>query len=186
MVLQPVKDSAVTTLRIMNIALKYNMVLKDASVYNVQFRGSQPIFIDTLSFEIYKENQPWKAYRQFVQHFLAPLSLMSYTDIRLNQLLKVFLDGIPLDLASRLLPVKTRINISLLLHIHAHARAQQKYAGKSQSTKDVKLSKRKLLTLIESLWETVQKLKLREKKSEWVNYYSFTNYSDSSFSRKNS
>jgi hypothetical protein len=178
------KDSAVTTLRIMNIALKYNMVLKDASVYNVQFRGSQPIFIDTLSFEIYKENQPWKAYRQFVQHFLAPLSLMSYTDIRLNQLLKVFLDGIPLDLASRLLPVKTRINISLLLHIHAHARAQQKYAGKSQSTKDVKLSKRKLLTLIESLWETVQKLKLREKKSEWVNYYSFTNYSDSSFSRK--
>jgi ribosomal protein L11 methylase PrmA len=178
------KDSAITTLRIMNIALKHNMILKDASAYNVQFRSSQPIFIDTLSFEIYKENQPWKAYRQFVQHFLAPLSLMSYTDIRLNQLFKVFLDGIPLDLASRLLPVKTRMNISLLLHIHAHARAQRKYESKSQSIKDVKLSKRKLLTLIESLWETVQKLKLRENKSEWVNYYSFTNYSDSSFNRK--
>jgi hypothetical protein len=178
------KDAALTTLRIMNIALKHNMLLKDASAYNIQFRGGKPIFIDTLSFEIYNENQTWRAYRQFVQHFLAPLSLMSYTDVRLNQLLKIYMDGIPVDLTSRLLPFKTRLNLSLFLHIHAHAHAQKKYERKRNSIKEVKLEKGKLLSLIQSLWLVIQNLKLHEKNSEWVNYYSFTNYTDTAFDKK--
>lgn len=68
------KDAALLTLKIQKIALKYGMVLKDASAYNVQFLGSQPIFIDTLSFEKHKEGSPWVAYRHFCQHFLATLS----------------------------------------------------------------------------------------------------------------
>ncbi|MBU1127173.1 SAM-dependent methyltransferase, partial [Patescibacteria group bacterium] len=61
------KDAALLTLKIQETALKYNMSLKDASAYNVQFIGCNPIFIDTLSFEKYKEGQPWIAYRQFCQ-----------------------------------------------------------------------------------------------------------------------
>ncbi|MBV5343580.1 SAM-dependent methyltransferase, partial [bacterium] len=75
--------------------------LKDASAYNIQFQNGSPTLIDTLSFEIYKEGSPWVAYKQFCQHFLAPLALMSYTDVRLNQLMRIYIDGIPLDLASR-------------------------------------------------------------------------------------
>jgi hypothetical protein len=66
------------------------------------------IQIDTLSFEMYQEGLPWTPYRQFCQHFLAPLALMSYRDIRLNQLLRVYIDGIPLDLAALLLPFRSR------------------------------------------------------------------------------
>ena len=62
------------------------MSLKDATAYNIQFENGKPIFIDTTSFEKYTEGQPWIAYKQFCQHFLAPLALMSYTDIRLSQL----------------------------------------------------------------------------------------------------
>ncbi len=65
------------------------MSLKDATAYNVQFIGYRPVFIDTLSFERYEEGMPWVAYRQFCQHFLAPLALMSYTDIRMNQLARI-------------------------------------------------------------------------------------------------
>jgi len=93
------KEAALTTLEIQKIALKYEMTLKDASAYNIQFHNGRPVFIDTLSFEKYREGKPWVAYRQFCQHFLAPLALMSYTDPRLNQIMKVYLDGIPLDLA---------------------------------------------------------------------------------------
>ncbi|MEI7526409.1 MAG: hypothetical protein WCJ95_18825, partial [Mariniphaga sp.] len=98
------KDAAFATLEIQKIALQYGMTLKDATAYNVQFHKGRPVFIDTLSFEIYQEGKPWQAYKQFCQHFLAPLALMGYTDIRLNQLLKLYIDGIPLDLTSRLLP----------------------------------------------------------------------------------
>ena len=71
------KDAALLTLEIQSRALDRGMSLKDASVYNVMFRGTQPIFIDTLSFESYREGKPWVAYRQFCRHFLAPLSLMA-------------------------------------------------------------------------------------------------------------
>ncbi len=116
------KDAAVATLEIQKTALQHGMTLKDASAYNIQFHQGRPVFIDTLSFEIYQEGKPWEAYKQFCQHFLAPLALMSYTDIRLNQLLKLYLDGVPLDLASRLLPFKTRLSFSTLMHLHLHAK----------------------------------------------------------------
>ena len=89
------------------------MVLKDASAYNVQFRRGLPILIDTLSFETYQEGEPWIAYRQFCGHFLAPLALMALVDVRLNSLLRTHIDGVPLDLASHLLPGTTRLKPGL-------------------------------------------------------------------------
>ena len=103
------------------------MTLKDCSGYNIQFKNGKPIFIDSLSFEIYEKDQIWKGYKQFCQHFLAPLALMNKKDIRLAQMLKLNLDGIPLDLTSKILPTKTRIDFSLLTHIHAYAKSQKHY-----------------------------------------------------------
>jgi len=106
------KDAALTTLEIQKKSLDFGISLKDCSAYNIQFRKGKPIFIDTLSFERYHQGKPWVAYRQFCQHFLAPLALMSYKDIRLNQLFRVYIDGPPLDLTSSLLPFRTRFRIS--------------------------------------------------------------------------
>ena len=92
------KEAALLTLEIEKIALNYGMTLKDANAYNIQFLRGRPIFIDTLSFEKYEEGKPWIAYHQFCKHFLSPISLMKYTDIRLGQLNRIFIDGIPLDL----------------------------------------------------------------------------------------
>jgi hypothetical protein len=66
------KAAALLTLRVQTLALQHGMTLKDASAFNVQFRGAMPVLIDTLSFETYAEGAPWVAYRQFCQHFLAP------------------------------------------------------------------------------------------------------------------
>lgn len=122
------KDAALTTLAIQKRALEFGMSLKDASAYNIQLLRGKPVLIDTLSFELYPEGQPWVAYRQFCQHFLAPLALMSYRDMRLGQLMSTYIDGIPIDLASTLLPFRSRFRLALLLHIHLHARSQRRYA----------------------------------------------------------
>ena len=55
---------------------------------------------------------------------LAPLALVALRDVRLAQLLRVYIDGIPLDLASALLPATSRLKPTLAAHIHWHARAQ--------------------------------------------------------------
>ena len=105
------KDAALTTLRIQERALGFDMTLKDASAYNIQFHRGRPVLIDTLSFECYEEGVPWVGYRQLCQHFLAPLALMAHRDVRLGGLLRLHLDGIPLDLASTLLPARTRLDV---------------------------------------------------------------------------
>lgn len=154
------------------------MWLKDASGYNIQYMQGRPVFIDTLSFEKYIEGQPWVAYRQFCQHFLCPLALMSYVDIRMGQLLKVYIDGIPIDLASRLLPAKTRLKWSLLAHIHLHASAQQRHADGSTTVAKGSLSKARLIALVESLRSSISKLNWVGTGTEWGDYYDKTNYTE--------
>ncbi len=179
------KDAALLTLYIQKAALKKGMSLKDASAYNVQFVKGKPVFIDTLSFEKYEDGKPWVAYKQFCQHFLAPLALASLTDIRCLQLLKSNIDGIPLDLASTLLPRKTKFAFSLATHIHWHAKTQQKYAGKQTNQKTGKgVSEMAMRGLIDNLINAVKRLTWNPKGTEWGEYYTFTNYSDSSFDEK--
>jgi hypothetical protein len=181
------KDAALLTLRIQQLALDHQMVLKDASAYNIQFIQGKPVFIDTLSFATYDAGAPWVAYRQFCQHFLAPLALMSQVDIRLRRLCRTNVDGIPLDLASRLLPWKTRFDLSLCMHIHLHARYQQRYAdaySAHTALPQTKVSGMGLRGLIESLQAAVRKLRWKPGETEWGNYYQETNYSPVAFQHK--
>lgn len=167
------KDAALLTLKIQEIALRHGMILKDASAYNIQFHNGKPVFIDSLSFEIHREGNPWQAYGQFCRHFLSPLALMSYTDITLNKLLITHLDGIPLDIATKLLPVKCMVNLGLYMHLFLHAKMVRKYATGSyvQKSASFKYSSKSVLLLTNNLSNTVSALKWRPEGTEWDNYY---------------
>ena len=178
------KDAALLTLQVQKRALDFGMSLKDASAYNVQFRGCRPVLIDTLSFERYREGQPWIAYRQFCQHFLAPLAVMSYRDVRLGQLLRVYIDGIPLDLASSLLPFRTRFRFSLLSHIHLHARSQQHFADRPSNVSARRMTRLAFLGLVDNLESAVEKLEWRARGTAWADYYEDTNYSPGALRHK--
>jgi hypothetical protein len=178
------KDAAILTLEIQKIALSCGMTLKDSSAYNIQFKNGKPILIDTLSFECLREGEPWSAYRQFCQHFLAPLALQSKKDLRLSGLFRVFIDGIPLDLASALLPLDTYRSLSLLSHIHLHAKAQKKYADKAISAKQAHFNIKSFHALIDHLMRSVLSLNIKKQATEWDDYYSRTNYIPDSFDEK--
>lgn len=172
------KEAALLTLRVQKEALRHNMSLKDASAYNIQFVGCRPVFIDILSFETHQEGKPWVAYRQFCQHFLAPLTLMSKRDIHLRKLLVTYLDGVPLSLATRLLPNRTWFNFGLLIHLHLHHKAQQKLSGSAGSRPGAAsgMAEDALLQLADSLEATVSGLRWEPTDTEWADYYGQTNY----------
>lgn len=180
------KDAALTTLSIQKKALNAGMILKDASAYNIQFLRGKPVLIDTLSFDPYQDGQAWDGYRQFCQHFLAPLALMAYVDIRLSHLVRIYLDGIPLDLASRLLGTKAWLKPGMLIHIGAHARAQRAYQdpAKSQSQPHAAIRKDGLLALVDDLRNVIKKLTWKPGGTEWGDYYNQTNYSSQAFDHK--
>lgn len=176
------KAAALATLAIQEKAMKRGMSLKDASAYNVQFLDGRPIFIDTLSFEPHQEGRPWIAYGQFCRHFLAPLLLMSHGHAGLGLLSRIHIDGIPLDLASSLLPFRTRFRFSALVHIHLHAWMQARVASKPAAGR---LSgKHALQGLIDNLRGAISSLSLRERHSTWAGYYADTNYSERAFASK--
>jgi len=182
------KEAALLTLQLQAYAIQHGMSLKDASAYNVQFNNGSAIFIDTLSFEKY-ENGPWVAYKQFCQHFLAPLLLMVKVDYRLVELLMTNIDGIPLDLASKLLPKSSYLNLASLMHIHLHAKQQKANGGGiglEVKNSGNKFNKRSMLVLIDSLKSTIIKLEWKAIDTEWNDYYTQNNnyQSDSLLSKE--
>lgn len=172
------KDAALRTLAVQERAIAAGFALKDASAFNIQFVAGRPVLIDSLSFEIYEEGKPWVAYRQFCQHFLAPLALMSYVDPRIVAYFRFHLDGLPLDLTSQLLPWRTRLNPRLLVHLHWHARAQKAYGAGQSIARPRAFPRQSLLGLLDSLKSTVESLNWIPDRTEWANYYAETNYTD--------
>ena len=177
------RDAALTVLKIQEIALKYGMTLKDASAYNIQFVNGSPALIDTLSFETYREDRPWVAYGQFCRHFLAPLLLMSRVDVRLGKLMQNFIDGVPLDMATKIL--QRRGGFSAWLHIRLHSRSIAKYEQRNTgNVKVLKMSKSRQIAMVQSLARIIKKMKMKNTQSEWGDYYSCNNYNESSLNNK--
>ena len=163
------RDAALLTLRVQRRAMAFGMSLKDASAYNVQFRGGSPVFIDTLSFEPRRPG-PWPAYRQFCQHFYAPLLLWSRGDARLARLGQSFLDGVPLDLASTLLPKRSWLRAGPLLHVHLHAAAAARLARRADAIPRGAPSGRGVEGLLDSLARAVTSVRWAPE-SSWTRYY---------------
>ncbi len=168
------RDAALATLEIQSRAIGRGMTLKDASAYNIQFHRGRPVFIDTLSFEVRREGEPWLGYRQFCEHFLAPLALMAKVDHRLNQLSRTNIDGIPLDLAARLLPARTWFNAGLTIHLRLHSRLQRSYesATATATRGTMRIGESGLLGLVDSLSATIRRLRWRPGRRGWASYES--------------
>jgi ribosomal protein L11 methylase PrmA len=177
------KAAALLTLEIQRRALDRGMSLKDASAYNIQFEGWRPVHLDTLSFETYREGNAWPAYRQFCEHFLAPLALTSYTGWPFHRFLSTHLDGLPLGLAAGLLPFRTLARPGLLTHIHLHALAQRRVTTSPQSGRG-RMSRNALSGLISSLESAVKAQRWKAKETVWEDYYDNTNYQGDALENK--
>jgi hypothetical protein len=182
------RDAALVTLAIQRIAISQGFSLKDAHGFNIQFDGVLPVLIDTLSFDRW-EHAPWDAYRQFCESFLIPLALMRYHSQHLNTLLTKFLNGIPLEIGSNLLPLRTILSIPLLVHVHLHARraaAVTKIGSASPQPKSSRsFSEQSMLGLCMSLENAIRSIKLPEVESVWKAYYQKSCiYSQDAFDQK--
>ena len=178
------KHAALHTLKIQKYALSKGFILKDASAYNVTFHKGKPIFIDTLSFDFYEEDTPWRAYKQFITHFFGPLVLAKYHGTEVFKMLQTHIDGIPVKLIASMLPGKTKLSSTLYTNIHLLAKMESKHSEDYKAeTKVAKLSKKAQNNILDSLFDYIKNLKLSEA-SEWGDYYSKTNYETAAFEGK--
>ena len=92
MVVAQLKDAALLHLRLLTAALAEGLTLKDATPYNVQWRGTQPVFVDVGSFERCG-GRAGGGYRQFCMLFLYPLLLEAYRGVPFQPWLRGSVDG---------------------------------------------------------------------------------------------
>lgn len=165
------RDAALLTLSMVKISIEYGMIIKDASPFNIQFRDGNPVFIDTLSFEKYDEEKTWVAYRQFCNMFLFPLYLEYYLRTDIQKIMIAYPEGIPVDITSRLLPLKSSLSLGVWLHVYLQNTVTQNTGSKSDGDK---FSKKKLLNLINHLEGTILRLNSRMNRTQWSDYYEST------------
>ena len=176
------KHAALLTLKIQKLCLENNFTLKDASAFNITFHEGKPIFIDTLSFDFYKENNPWLAYKQFIMHFLGPLVLTKYFGQDYLKTLSQNLEGISLQKLSQMLPFKSYFSPTILTNIHLLAKYDKKYESDKKIVNN-NLSKSSQIILLDGLYDFISNLSVNEK-TEWDHYYNQINYDEAAYQFK--
>ena len=131
------------------------------------------MLIDSLSFELYNEKQPWVAYRQFCEMFLYPLMLEHYTKTEAIPLLKNQFSGLSAVFTARLLPWKASWNLGVRLHVLLQAKRKEAASVANQAA--LHFSRQKMEHLVLHLQSVIEALQPGyPQQTSWNNYYSFT------------
>lgn len=110
-------DAGVLTLDLQLALLKAGLSLKDASAFNVQFRGARPVFIDLTSIERPARLDLWVALAQFGQMFTFPLLLTARRGWDLRSYFLGSIGGRSLEQVARGFGRMERLAPSLLLDL---------------------------------------------------------------------
>jgi hypothetical protein len=129
------RDAALLQLDVTTAALDEGMTLKDATPYNVQWKGPRPTFIDVGSFTPYRAGDPWAGYRQFCELFLYPLFLQAYKGVSFHPWLRGSLEGIQASEMRSLLSARDLVRAGVLTDVYLQAKAQERYEDTPRNIK---------------------------------------------------
>jgi len=169
------KSAALLHLDIQIAALERDVSLSDASAYNVQFDGINPVFIDILSFRKYQEGELWAGHRQFCEQFLNPLLLRSMFAIPHNDWFRGSLEGIDMVRFANLIPTWRKFSPNLFSHVLMPARMQNRAISNSDENiaraKKVSLPKQRYMHILIQLQHWISGLKAKDSDATtWQNY----------------
>lgn len=182
------KKAALLHLELQLQALDEKLMFSDASAYNIQFKGTRPIFIDSLSIQPYREGQVWEGHQQFCEQFLNPLLLRSLLGVTHNAWYRGNLEGIPSDELSKMLPWYKKFSRNLFLHVVLPSRLNnlaKNEKADSLSSMNHKLPKETLTKIFTQLSSWINGLKPRSSSnSTWGDYASIHCYESNEVTEK--
>lgn len=186
-------DAGRLTLELAEEVVRDGFGLKDATPYNVLFRGPRPVFIDVLSFERRDPLDPvWLPYAQFVRTFLLPLLINREFGIPLNQILLARRDGLEPEEVYRMCGTLRRLRppfltlVSIPSWLAARHDSDDRSIYRQRRLHDPEKAKFILLSVLKGLRRQMSKVAPRsEVKSKWASYMtSDNNYSQEHFQAK--
>jgi len=182
------KAAASLQLHVIERAISNGFTLKDATPYNIQFVGGNPVFIDIPSFEPLQEGEPWSGYRQFCEMFLFPLLLQAYKGCDFQPFMRASIDGVNVQQAAALFGFRDRFRKGVMSHVWLQSKLDRRYGGSSDNVrsnlKTAGFNKELILVNVRKLQKLVKRLEWEARGSEWGDYTEFHNYSDEDHLRK--
>ena len=181
------KAAALLQLDVHLEALRHQVTLSDATAYNIQFRGPEPVFIDHLSFRRYREGEYWAGHRQFTAEFLAPLLLRALLGVPHNAWFRGSMDGIAVEDLNRLLPLSAKLSWNVLTHVCLQARLQRgaDQADAARAMAQRKLPRVALERMLTGLQHWIERLQPADTgKTTWQNYVGEHSYDDEELATK--
>jgi SAM-dependent methyltransferase len=181
------KDAALVQLELLLAALDHDLVLKDSTPYNVQFKGARPVFVDVGSFERLREGEPWVGYRQFCMLYLYPLLLQAVKGVPFQPWLRGSIDGITPSQMRALLSLRDRFRRGLFTNVFLHARLERRYADRPEQTKQEvrRVFKKELLVAnVRKMRKLVERLSWDPPEGVWTAYGERNSYTDDDARRK--
>jgi hypothetical protein len=182
------KAAASLQLHVVERAVSNGFTLKDATPYNIQFVGREPVFIDIPSFEPLQEGEPWSGYRQFCEMFLFPLLLQAYKGCNFQPFMRACIDGVNVQQAAALFGFRDRFRKGVMSHVWLQSKLDRRYGGSSENVrsnlKSAGFNRELILVNVRKLQKLINGLEWEAKGSEWGDYTEFHNYSDEDHARK--
>lgn len=132
------KAAALLHLDIHLKALEYGVTMTDASAYNIQFIGTKPVFIDSLSFRRYEAGEYWAGHRQFCEQFINPLLLRSCLGLPHNRWYRGALEGVDTNELSDLLGWRHKLSWHVFTNVALQARLQRSSRSRERAVRQAR------------------------------------------------
>src|ERR1041385_2262711 len=166
--------------------------LKDATPYNVLFRGCRPIFIDVGSFTPRLAGDPvWRPYGQFVRTFLLPLLVNQHWGFPVGDVFRTRRDGLKPQEVYRLCGPLERLKpqilslVSMPTWLAGKARAEGEKLYEPRTLANAEKARVILQSLLKRLQRSLESLKpATGKDSAWSEYMGNHSYSEPAFAAK--
>ena len=182
------KEAALLQLDLNLAAIEEDMIAKDSSPYNVQFKGSRPVFVDVGSFERLREGEPWVGYRQFCMLYLYPLLLQSVKGVSYHSLLRGAIDGITPAQMRGLVSFRDRFRKGFYLNVFLHAKLEARHGDRGKEVKaEVKkagFKKELIVANLRRMRKLVAGLEWSPPPGVWVAYGERNSYTGDDADRK--
>ncbi len=185
-------DAGRLTLAVAQAALADGFGLKDATPHNILFRGSEPVFIDALSFERRNPGNPiWKPHAQFVRTFLLPLMSHRLWNLSPADIFFTHRDGLEPEEIYRWCGPLERLKPRMLSLVSIPT-----WLARRANPDDQKIYQPHLLAnpekarfILESLFKRLERMldslqPVAQKKSVWSDYMATHSYDDPAFAAK--
>lgn len=165
--------------------------LKDATPFNIIFRGAQPVLVDLLSIERRDPHSPlWLPYAQFVRTFLLPLAAARHFDMKIQDIFLSRREGLEPSAVYRLCsPLRALMSPFLFLAtIPALLERPANAAGKALYSPRPRISQEQagytLSATLKRARKAIDKLEPHVSQSAWSAYETANSYNDNELACK--